>query len=576
MNIRMVGLLLFLSAMTSLSFKGISNTVETYRQGVISEEVCRFSEAKLQVGSTKEVADVATAALVATGHPDAELTIKVGKNFFIESNLTESNAKMYSCSIQGRDDVIVEIYFPRLAWLDAEAFVAFMASLALLIILKILFSVLIKGLQNRFIDETDRRLASVLGFSNSPQAKSPVWVEWLYKTNPQSVIQFKNRLTNLQDKVEKQSIELKTQAQEKAWREFQLIQARKFKDLAHQIRHDLRQTLGVIKSSVKTLPDLTTEKNILSGAVSSLEFMIEDLKEREFANSNDPAKNLEVIEVILAEVVAEQRAYLGAASKIQLSLQLADTELHAAKVQSALFKRVFTNLTRNAIEALPGSGAIRISVRKLNAQTVSISIEDNGSGFSADAMKNLFQKGFTTKESGSGLGLSFCKEKIREWSGTLLVDSSPGKTVIEIELPVAQLDYAFAHPLALADYSNLMVVDDHPMELEIDQVVPQKPTVIRSLADFEGLSATTANINQATIVFDLHLEGGRSALEVLQRLPSGTDYLFMTSDYLNPELLAAAEKHRFLIIPKDLMVHALECTKELASGPQILQTPAVV
>ena len=298
--------------------------------------------------------------------------------------------------------------------------------------------------------------------------------------------------------------------------------------------------------------------------------MIEDLKEREFANSEGPGESLEIVEVVLAEVVAEQRAYLGADSKIQISLYLEETELNAARVQSALFKRVFTNLTRNAIEALQGSGSIRLSVAKLNSQTISISIEDTGPGFTVDAMKNLFQKGFTTKESGSGLGLSFCKEKIREWNGTLLVSSNPGKTIIEIELPVAHLNHGFAHPLVLADYSSLVVVDDHPLEAEINQLVHKPPMILRSLADFEAMPINGAISSQATIVFDLHLEGGRRALEVLPGLPAGVDYLFMTSDYLNPELLAAAGKYRFLIVPKDLIGHALETSKELASGPQIL------
>lgn len=553
------------ATLISSGYKLTSNRIEEYRHKIISDQVCHVSEARLQVGSTREVVDVAKAALTATGHLEAEITLKVGGQVFTESELEPDNTQSFSCETQGRDDVGMDIFFPRLAFFDAELGLAFVFSLAALLVLKVLFSILLKELQNKFMTETDRRLSAILGFSDTEKTKSATWINWLFKTNPSSIIEFKTRLKKLEDKVSKQSKIITTQAQEKAWNEFQLTQARKFKDLAHQVRHDLRQSLGVIKSAVSTLPPHQSEKNILSGAISSLEFMVDDLKEREYKNIEFDSEPLEILEVVLDEVISEQRVFLGADSKIKLSLCLVSHELNMVQIQSAALKRVFTNLVRNSIEAIISVGAVSVTVTKMSPDKVLIAIEDSGSGFSEEAMKNLFKKGFTTKQSGSGLGLSFCLEKIREWGGSLYVDPTSNKTRIEIELPASEKSVSFAHPLILADLNDAIIIDDHPMENELDRLMKSKHTIVRTLAEFEQMQQQNEIKSQQTLVFDLHLESGRKALEVIEDLPRGTDYMFMTSDYLNTALLDAAEKGQFLVIPKDLMGHALEGTEDLAS-----------
>jgi len=571
------------AAVISSGYKLTSNHIEEYRHKIISDQVCHVSEARLQVGSTREVVDVAKAALTATGHPEAEITLKVGGQVFTESELEPDDTQSFSCETQGRDDVSMDIFFPKLAFFDAELAVAFIFSLAAILALKVLFSILLKELQNKFMTETDRRLSVILGFSDTEKIKSATWINWLFKTNPSSIIEFKARLKKLEDKVSKQSKIITTQAQEKAWNEFQLTQARKFKDLAHQVRHDLRQSLGVIKSVVSTLPQQQSEKNILSGAISSLEFMVDDLKEREYKNIEFDSEPLEVLEVVLDEVISEQRVFLGADSKIKLSLSLISHELNLVQIQSAILKRVFTNLVRNSIEAINSVGAVSVTVTKMNPDKVLIAIEDTGSGFSEEAMKNLFKKGFTTKQSGSGLGLSFCLERIREWGGSLYIDRSSQKTRIEIELPVSPRPVSFAHPLILADLNDAIIIDDHPMENELGRLMKTTPVIIRTLAEFEQMQQQNKIKPHHTLVFDLHLEGGRKALEVIEDLPSGTDYMFMTSDYLNSALMDAAEKGQFLVIPKDLMGHALEGAEDLVGqtmepSPIIscLETPASI
>lgn len=559
MNKKLWVLIGSLSLVTTIAFKLASNSYENFQRSLISEQVCRAAAARLQIGATREVLDFAHSALLASGHPDGDVSLSEGNTAFVSSKYSSADGKAFPCRIEGRENVDMEIHFPKSTWLDLTALAALICSTAFFMLLKIVISILLKEFQNKFINETDRRLSAVFGSTGKEKYKAPFWIEWLYQTDPKSVGEFKTKLKFLEGKIERQASDIKSQAQEKAVKEVQLIQARKFKDLTHQVRHDLRQTLSVIKSSVETLPPNLPEIGVLAGSVTSLESMIEDLKERELNSTPQEALHLEVVEVILSEVVTEQRAFLGRDSKIEISLALDDIELSPVAISSSLLKRVFTNLVRNSIEAITDSiGTIEIAVRKPNDKAVLVSITDSGGGFSEDALKNLFKKGFTTKLSGSGRGLSFCREKIREWGGTVVVESVPGKTKIEIELPIAENAPNFVLPKYIQSLQNILLVDDRPMEKELRSLCRGSLNVIKSAQEFKKYLAGKQKIENQTILFDLHLGGGKTALELLEILPPDPDYLFMTSDYLNAELLAESAKRQFLIIPKELVGPVLE------------------
>jgi len=100
-----------------------------------------------------------------------------------------------------------------------------------------------------------------------------------------------------------------------------------------------------------------------------------------------------------------------------------------------LIEQVLINLFKNAIEAVNGIQApkIRISAQNTDNQVV-IEVEDNGTGITDYAMQHMFVPFFTTKEGGSGIGLSLSKQIIRMHGGSIVVQSSPGKTVFTIKI----------------------------------------------------------------------------------------------------------------------------------------------
>jgi two-component system, sporulation sensor kinase B len=106
------------------------------------------------------------------------------------------------------------------------------------------------------------------------------------------------------------------------------------------------------------------------------------------------------------------------------------------RVDPAKFKQVLINLLKNAIESMPTGGDVRVSVRKLE-QSVSISIQDSGVGMTEEQVKRLGSPFFSTKFSGTGLGLSVSYQLIAQMHGTIQVSSQPGRgTTFVIKLPV--------------------------------------------------------------------------------------------------------------------------------------------
>ena len=98
--------------------------------------------------------------------------------------------------------------------------------------------------------------------------------------------------------------------------------------------------------------------------------------------------------------------------------------------------QVFLNLLKNAMQALEGRTDGVISLRVSQTEHILIEIADNGIGIPEELQEKVFIPFFTTKSEGTGIGLSLCKQIIRQHQGHLSIGiSQPGKTIFIIELP---------------------------------------------------------------------------------------------------------------------------------------------
>jgi signal transduction histidine kinase len=104
------------------------------------------------------------------------------------------------------------------------------------------------------------------------------------------------------------------------------------------------------------------------------------------------------------------------------------------------FERVLWNLVKNADEATHGRDDRHIEIAALSAGgTVTLTVRDNGPGFSKEIARKLFTLGATHgKKGGSGIGLYNCKKIIEAHGGTIRIDSDPGKwTSVVVRVPAA-------------------------------------------------------------------------------------------------------------------------------------------
>ena len=100
--------------------------------------------------------------------------------------------------------------------------------------------------------------------------------------------------------------------------------------------------------------------------------------------------------------------------------------------------QVWTNLIDNAVDAMGGSGTLRLTTRIAGGAVV-IDVSDTGSGMPPEVAARAFEAFYTTKEvgRGTGLGLDIARRIIVErHGGKISVDSRPGETTLRVELPV--------------------------------------------------------------------------------------------------------------------------------------------
>jgi|TARA_B110000116_G_C16791247_1_gene563917 PAS domain S-box-containing protein len=137
------------------------------------------------------------------------------------------------------------------------------------------------------------------------------------------------------------------------------------------------------------------------------------------------------------ELVKESMRFLEPEIKdrgISLTLELRSA-LPPLQLDSDQIKQAFYNVVKNASQATSPGGSITVR-SDLSDEHVSVIFTDTGEGISASEMSDVFQPYFTTKKSGTGLGLLIIRRIIREHGGDIKISSEEGKsTSVTISLP---------------------------------------------------------------------------------------------------------------------------------------------
>ncbi len=221
--------------------------------------------------------------------------------------------------------------------------------------------------------------------------------------------------------------------------------------MAHEIRNPLAGIATTAELLAKRFPEGDPTRGLLSMIVEEvrrLNRLIEDLLR--FARPAAPQFASQSIDRILDRCVA----LLGAraqAKHVVLERRYA-ADVPAVDLDQAQMTQVFLNLVKNALEASPPFGTVTLATehgegpaggpaagaaRGRRAHVVRVRIADRGAGIARDHIEKVWNPFFTTKPSGTGLGLPICQRIVTEHRGRISITSDEGKgTEVLVELPV--------------------------------------------------------------------------------------------------------------------------------------------
>ena len=193
------------------------------------------------------------------------------------------------------------------------------------------------------------------------------------------------------------------------------------------VGHDLRNPLTVITNAVYYL------KNKYGSSIDSNSNEMFQLIEKSIEHSNKIINDLlefsGEIKLEMAETdpktILKEALLLVAVPK---NIQMVDATQSKPRivVDTQKMQRVFINLIKNAIEAMPEGGKLTIGTSEVNG-SVEFSFSDTGIGIPKENMEKIFSPLFTTKTQGMGLGLSVCKRMVEAHGGSISVESTVGK-----------------------------------------------------------------------------------------------------------------------------------------------------
>ncbi len=250
-------------------------------------------------------------------------------------------------------------------------------------------------------------------------------------------------------------------------------------DLASQVAHDIRSpltALSMVTANLTAVPE--KERTVIRLAVNRIRDIANGLlsryRESRLVEADIQAPSgvgLELVSTLVDSMVSEKRQQISNRYGIQLRADLSMSYGLFARVDPIEFNRMLSNVINNAVEAIPETGEVEVSVGS-DDHRVSVVIRDTGKGMAPELIAKLGLRGATWgKSDGTGLGLHHAKTSVEKWGGQLEVESEVGKgTSITIHLPrVTPPDWFFAR-LVLTPQTTIVVVDDESSIHEIWQM----------------------------------------------------------------------------------------------------------
>ncbi len=351
--------------------------------------------------------------------------------------------------------------------------------------------------------------------------------------------------------------------------------------LAGGIAHDFNNMLASLLANISLAKIRLPEENEIAKNLHEAEKAIEQARGLTtqllaFSRGGTPIIKLERIGTILKEM----STFVLRGSNVQPVFEIED-DLWSAKVDKNQIGQVFQNVVLNALQSMPDGGKIRISARNIiksddgnkEKRFIEIKISDKGKGVSPEEAAKIFDPYFTTRTSGSGLGLTVSHKIIKNHDGFINFNSEKDKgSMVTIVLPASRKE-ADSFEQGRYDIKGgkariLLMDDDANIRKALSELLR---TLGYDTVDVsEGQEAIDAYKQQNKspepfdiIILDLTVPGkmgGREALEKLLKIdPSVT--AIATSGYSNDEVMSNHRKFGFAgVLPKPFTIEMIDRT----------------
>jgi PAS domain S-box-containing protein len=215
--------------------------------------------------------------------------------------------------------------------------------------------------------------------------------------------------------------------------------------LAAGVAHEIKNPLGSIsihvqlmRKSLKGKADepLIRYLDIVNEEIDRLNRIVVDflfaVRPMDIAPINDDPNTL------LRELVEFMRVEVENAG-IQLQVEYGK-DIPLVPFDKRYMKQALLNLVKNAVAAMPKGGTLNLSLRAVNDE-LKLAVGDTGSGIPEDKLGKIFEPYYTTKENGTGLGLTLTYKIIKEHGGDVTVQSRQGQgSTFTITIPIPQKD----------------------------------------------------------------------------------------------------------------------------------------
>lgn len=216
-----------------------------------------------------------------------------------------------------------------------------------------------------------------------------------------------------------------------------------WREMARQVAHEIKNPLTPMKLSIQYLQKAinNNQENVKELSASVARTLVEQIDHlskiaadfSQFANIGNT--NVSVFD--LHEILYSLKDLYSTYEKVQFTWHPVQGQimLEADKTQ---LNRLFTNLFANAVEACSDKEICLIDVTETRINgVIRICVRDNGEGIPAEVQPRIFVPNFTTKSSGTGLGLAMCKGIVEQARGRIWFETEQGRgTTFFVELPV--------------------------------------------------------------------------------------------------------------------------------------------